>query len=77
MSEIDIVSLGLITILFGFILVVIGSMLKTKSRIESGGVILIGPFPIVWGSSKSMALLAVAVTIMFLLALVLFYLMGG
>ena len=44
--------LGLILIVAGFLLLFIGVILMFRGRGRGGGIILIGPFPIVWGSDK-------------------------
>jgi uncharacterized protein (TIGR00304 family) len=51
---------------------------ETPKRKELGGVVLIGPIPIVFGSSKGMALLAavIAVIILVLMVLSLFFIRG-
>lgn len=36
---------------------------KTETRTSSGGVVLIGPLPIVWGSDRRTALLAVVIAL--------------
>jgi len=76
MSYENVILIGIVFILIGFILVIIGSILTTKTRVESGGVVFIGPFPIVWGTNKSMVLLAFILGITFLLILVLVNLLG-
>jgi uncharacterized protein (TIGR00304 family) len=79
MSE-HLISIGIFIILIGFALVIIGSLLTTfkskQVKAESGGVILIGPFPIVWGSNKNMVVLAVTITVIFLLLFLLLNLLG-
>jgi uncharacterized protein (TIGR00304 family) len=51
---------------------------ETPKRKEFGGVVLIGPIPIVFGSSKGMTLLAavIAVIILVLMVLSLFFIRG-
>ena len=76
METINLVLVGFILVIVGFVLMIVGSLLQTKTRVESGGVILIGPFPIIWGTNRSIVLLSGIVAIMFLLMLILFYLIG-
>ncbi len=46
---------------------------KTEKKVEAGGVVLIGPIPIVFGSSR-MAVLALILTIVLMLIALFFYL---
>ncbi|WP_434730986.1 DUF131 domain-containing protein [Thermogladius sp. KZ2Tp1] len=73
-----IVVLGIAISLVGFLLMLFGALLsgeeERKNRAEGGGVLIIGPIPIVFGTSRRAALIAaviglvlVAVTIVFLL----------
>ncbi|MBU6998918.1 MAG: DUF131 domain-containing protein [Theionarchaea archaeon] len=71
------IALGILVIVAGFALVVIGSigsMLQAgeehQGDVRAGGVILIGPIPIIFGSDKTMALLSVAGAVLLLLAYV-------
>ena len=56
----ELVVAGFIFILLGFSLLIIGSLLKARgsAEVESGGVIVIGPIPIIFGSSGRAAVLA-------------------
>ena len=54
--------MGLSVILFGFTLIIVGSV--TQGSASAGGVIFIGPFPIVFGSGpngSSLALVSVVI----------------
>ncbi|MGC9121973.1 MAG: TIGR00304 family membrane protein [Thermogladius sp.] len=72
-----IVVLGIAISLVGFLLMLFGALLSGEedrgNRVEGGGVLIIGPVPIVFGTSRRAALVAaiiglvlVAVTIAFL-----------
>ncbi|AFK51816.1 hypothetical protein TCELL_1394 [Thermogladius calderae 1633] len=72
-----IVVLGIAISLVGFLLMLFGALLSGEedrgNRVEGGGVLIIGPIPIVFGTSRRAALVAaiiglvlVAVTIAFL-----------
>mgnify|MGYP003882005631 CR=1 FL=1 len=52
----------MILILAGFLLLLFGAV-KGAERAEGGGVILIGPFPIAFGTSEGIAKLMLAVGI--------------
>ena len=57
MNESMIVVTGIVVIFIGIILVVIGSALQSTSQneeVHTGGVILIGPIPIIFGNDKSL-----------------------
>ncbi|WP_457742207.1 TIGR00304 family membrane protein [Thermococcus sp.] len=59
---------GIVLILIGFLLVFIGTLVSAfsgESEVQGGGVIMIGPIPIVFGTSRS------AVTLAMILAVVL------
>ena len=68
--EIDLFEVGLLLVFIGFILVITGFLLSFKKGGKGGGIVLIGPFPIIWGTDKE------SVKWLFLIALIfiLFYL---
>ncbi|HOM95655.1 MAG: DUF131 domain-containing protein [Candidatus Methanofastidiosa archaeon] len=60
-----IISAGFILILLGLVITISGTFLSLlkgdeASRIETGGVILIGPIPIIFGNSKHLVLISIA-----------------
>ncbi len=68
----DIFNYGIILVVLGFILVIAGTMLSSlDGGGEFGGVILIGPIPIAFGSSSgitsSMLWAGVLIAVMYLL----------
>ncbi len=69
--------IGVLLVLIGFILLIIGLLRESsrETRVEGGGVIIVGPIPIVFGSSQrvSMLLLVLAI-ILTLLSITLFIL---
>jgi len=67
--------LGLLLLLLGTILMLV-SMLRGAGRTEGGGVILIGPFPIAFGTSEAIAktMLAIGVSLFVFLILLHFLL---
>jgi uncharacterized protein (TIGR00304 family) len=75
------VAIGIMLLILGFFLIVSGMMrsanesagIPNKERnIKGGGVILIGPVPIVFGTDKKYALLFVVLAIVLMLLAVLF-----
>ena len=71
--ERTLLTLGIALVLLGFALIAIASLLSRES--EFGGVVLIGPFPIIFGSSARAAALAIAMVLFILLALLLFHIL--
>jgi len=49
--------LGVILIIVGFILIILSS--ASSSQVKSGGVVVVGPLPIIFGSDKDMITVAV------------------
>jgi uncharacterized protein (TIGR00304 family) len=59
------ITIGMAMVIMGFGLL----MLSTVPRVEYGGVILIGPIPIIFGSSIDMAVAGIVMTVLMLLFL--------
>lgn len=60
-----IIPIGFIIVLIGVVIIISGLLLSTfnqsqDSKIETGGVILIGPIPIIFGNSKPLILISIA-----------------
>lgn len=72
-----IVTMGILVIIVGFILIFTGTALQSSSKtsdVKTGGVILIGPIPIIFGSDKGTIVTAVIMAIiLMILAYFLFY----
>jgi uncharacterized protein (TIGR00304 family) len=68
---------GILVILIGFTLVFVGTALQASSKaneIKTGGVILIGPIPIIFGNDKGFMVAAVILAIiLMILAYIFFY----
>jgi uncharacterized protein (TIGR00304 family) len=69
---------GIIVIFIGFILIFLGTALQStttkNTEVKTGGVILIGPIPIIFGNDKGFIVTAVIlVIILMILAYLLFY----
>ena len=62
---------GFALVFIGVLLVFIGGLVRSGARTEGGGVVFIGPIPIVFGTTSSitrgMLILALALTAMLLL----------
>lgn len=74
-------NLGFLLVFLGIIVLVIGMFYEAlkssnnnnRQRTEVGGVIFIGPIPIIFGSSKNIAKWMIIVAIIIFVLLVLFY----
>ncbi|WP_287069570.1 TIGR00304 family membrane protein [Pyrobaculum aerophilum] len=81
------ITLGLLLIILGMLLVLISVLLpllrrgeeqggEEERRAEAGGVVLIGPIPIVFGTSQKMAQLTIILAILLMaMAIILFALL--
>ena len=78
MTQIDFASAGIIVILIGFILVFAGisSQSKGKTKVEGGGIIFIGPIPIIGATSEKSLYVVIALSVIFLLFFVVVNLLG-
>ena len=76
---INLFEVGLLLVFIGFILIITGFfLLSYKKGARGGGIVLIGPFPIVWGTDKEAVkwlLLISLIFILFYLFLIIVY--GG
>ncbi len=80
------IALGIVLIILGFFLVAIGMMRSVREsasleergqetrevKVKGGGVILIGPVPVVFGTDKRYALLLMILAIMLMLLAIIF-----
>ena len=64
---INIFEIGLLLVFVGFILVIFGFLLMAREGGRGGGVILIGPFPIIWGTDKESVKWLVLISFIFIL----------
>jgi uncharacterized protein (TIGR00304 family) len=61
---------GLALILIGIFAIVIGLLIlafSKSTKIESGGVVFIGPFPIIFGTSERIVYIVLAITLLLML----------
>jgi uncharacterized protein (TIGR00304 family) len=73
-----VIIVGIIAIFIGFVLVFAGTVMQASSNktsdVKTGGIILIGPIPIIFGSDKGTIVTAVVMAIIIMiLAYFLFY----
>ncbi len=67
------VELGFLLIFIGFILVFLAillSIMKLGGKVEGGGVVLIGPFPIIFGTNKSIVKIALLIAIIIIMTVI-------
>ncbi len=72
---ISLMIIGVLLVLIGFTLLIIGFLRESsrETRVEGGGVIIVGPIPIVFGSSQKISIiLLVLAIILTLLSIILF-----
>jgi len=77
-------ALGIALIFFGVLIIVVAVVLLSisgvkKGKVKGGGAILIGPIPIIFGtdmkSLKTVLLLSLVLTVMLVVAMVVYYLL--
>jgi uncharacterized protein (TIGR00304 family) len=76
----NLVLMGIAALIMGMVLIFIGTALQATSKTENetkistGGVVLIGPIPIIFGNDKGMLIIAIfAAIIIIILSYLLFY----
>ncbi len=62
----DIIKLGIYLILIGFALVLIGTILSAQNA-NVGGLVMIGPIPIAFGTSPGMTVIAMVIGLLLML----------
>jgi uncharacterized protein (TIGR00304 family) len=61
---------GLVLILIGIFAIVIGLLLlafSKSAKVEGGGVVFIGPFPIIFGTNERIVYIVLAITLLLML----------
>lgn len=71
------VTIGIILIIVGFFMLAFGTMrpvheVNREEKVKGGGVILIGPVPVVFGSDKRYALIAMLLAIVLMILVIIF-----
>jgi len=76
----SLIFIGIAAIILGMILIFLGTALQSTSKTENevqvktGGIVLIGPIPIIFGNDKNMVIIAIiAAIIIIILSYILFY----
>ncbi len=73
---VDVTSAGVVLILLGFAVVllsIIPSARKTRGEVKGGGVVMIGPIPIVFGSDAKWASIAIVLAIVLMVISILLF----
>lgn len=70
MAEINFAVVGFIAIIIGVVLILISALTSKKTQVEGGGVVLIGPIPIIGATSERALILVLALTVIFLLVFI-------
>jgi uncharacterized protein (TIGR00304 family) len=72
--------IGIAALILGIVLIFLGTALQTttqsgkEEKVSTGGIILIGPIPIIFGNDKNMIIIAIfAAIIIIILSYLLFY----
>ncbi len=65
--------IGVLAMFLGVILIILGLIGSSDSRVEGGGVIIIGPVPIVFGSTQKISIILLVLAIVLTLLLFLIY----
>lgn len=63
----DIIKFGIYLILMGFVLVLIGMILSARNA-AFGGLLMIGPIPIAFGTSPEITVIAMVIGLLLMLA---------
>lgn len=73
---VDVVSMGLLLILAGFAAIVADILMSSKPgerQVKGGGVVLVGPIPIAFGSDAKWTSVAIALAIVLIIVTLLLY----
>jgi uncharacterized protein (TIGR00304 family) len=71
---------GIIVIFLGIIIILVGTALQSTSKneeVHTGGVILIGPIPIIFGNDKSLIIGAMVFAVVIMVLWYLLFYRGG
>jgi uncharacterized protein (TIGR00304 family) len=63
--------IGIAFVFVGIALIFLSLAVHAKGKTEVGGVVLIGPFPIVFGTSKDMVIFVLLISVIAVLVLIL------
>lgn len=76
MAEINLITMGIAAVIIGIVLLFTGIILqsKGKAKVEGGGVIFIGPIPIIGATSEKALYAVIALTAILLLLFIILHL---
>ncbi len=67
MANIDLTTVGFLAVTVGIVLIFLGVATQSKTKIEGGGVVFIGPIPIIGATSERSLYFVTIITVVFLL----------
>ncbi|MEB3760169.1 MAG: DUF131 domain-containing protein [Desulfurococcales archaeon] len=75
------VGIGILLVVIGIVLIFLGSLISAlqggEGKAEVGGVVVIGPFPIIFGSSGRAAIIAAVLAVVIIVLMIVFYVLAG
>lgn len=79
----SLIFIGITAIVIGMILIFLGTALQTtaktenREQIKTGGIVLIGPIPIIFGNDKGMIIIGIIAAIIIIILTYLLFYRGG
>ena len=79
----SLIFIGITAIVIGMILIFLGTALQTtaktenREQIKTGGIVLIGPIPIIFGNDKRMIIIGIIAAIIIIILTYLLFYRGG
>ena len=79
----SLILIGITAIVIGMILIFLGTALQTtaktekREQIKTGGIVLIGPIPIIFGNDKGMIIIGIIAAIIIIILTYLLFYRGG
>ncbi len=75
------VGTGILLVVIGIVLIFLGALISAlqggEGKAEVGGVVVIGPFPIIFGSSGRAAIIAAVLAVVIIVLMIIFYVLAG
>lgn len=69
--------IAFITIFVGVILIMLGSIKSKEGKVEGGGVIIVGPLPIVIGTSERVSKILIVLAIILTLVVLIYFIIAS
>lgn len=75
------IGIGILLLIIGVVLIFLGALISAlqggEGEAEVGGVVVIGPFPIIFGSSGRAAIIAAVLAVVIIVLMIVFYVLAG